>query len=344
MSVHTRKKTSGIFASLSDDLLGLVINKVKDKRDRKSFSEVCKQWFKVEGLDRSKLIFYVNDPGFSLSSLARFPKIVTLTLLGCKFDIDLEFIAQTCPRIERIMIVGRDVELKGDAGVLNPKGVCALGEGCPRLSHVHIMGLNAIGNSGVVELVHSARKLKSLILINTKLISDGALSGIGSTSSISILELINCCNITDEGLDSLANGSISKTLKKLIIAGPIRSKFCKITDTGIKILRKMCCLEYLKLSFWGTTSRITDIGGVGIAAIQTLKDLTLNFLDVSDLTMVTLAQNCRNLEILDIRGCQKIVFGCPSLDSVLVDSRRRRDPTWNDELMQNKTRKVVKFV
>ncbi|XP_004301832.1 PREDICTED: F-box/LRR-repeat protein 20-like [Fragaria vesca subsp. vesca] len=344
MSVHTRKKTSGIFASLSDDLLGLVINKVKDKRDRKSFSEVCKQWFKVEGLDRSKLIFYVNDPGFSLSSLARFPKIVTLTLLGCKFDIDLEFIAQTCPRIERIMIVGRDVELKG--------------------------------NSGVVELVHSARKLKSLILINTKLISDGALSGIGSTSSISILELINCCNITDEGLASLANGSISKTLKKLIIAGPIRSKFCKITDTGIKILCKMCCLEYLKLSFWGTTSRITDIGGVGIAAIQTLKDLTLNFLDVSDLTMVTLAQNCRNLEILDIRGCQKvtgagicafcshkclkslnldylminlsdveqIVFGCPSLDSVLVDSRRRRDPTWNDELMQNKTRKVVKFV
>ncbi|KAL6182890.1 hypothetical protein ACLB2K_044302 [Fragaria x ananassa] len=92
--------------------------------------------------------------------------------------------------------------------------------------------------------------------------------------------------------------------------------------------------------------------------------------------MVALAQNCRNLEILDIGRCDKVtgagicafcshkclkrlkldelkinlsdvervVFGCPSLDSVVVDSRRRSDPTWSDELMQDRTRKVVKFV
>ncbi|KAL6177871.1 hypothetical protein ACLB2K_049392 [Fragaria x ananassa] len=135
----------------------------------------------------------------------------------------------------------------------------------------------------------------------------------------------------------------------------------------------MCSLEHLELSISGTTSRITDIGGVGIAAIRTLKKLTLNFLDVSDTTMVALAQNCRNLEILDIGGCDKvtvagicafcchkclkclvldelkinlsdverIVFGCLSLKSVVVDHRRRLDPTWSDELMHEKTRKVV---
>lgn len=92
--------------------------------------------------------------------------------------------------------------------------------------------------------------------------------------------------------------------------------------------------------------------------------------------MVTLAQNCHNLERLDIRGCEKvtvagicafcchkclkclvldkfkinlsdverIVFGCPSLKSVVVDYRMRLDPTWSIELMHEKTRKVVKFV
>ncbi|KAL6182889.1 hypothetical protein ACLB2K_044301 [Fragaria x ananassa] len=242
MGVHTKKK-SGIFSSLSDDLLGLVINKVKDKRDRKSFSEVCKQWFKVEGLDRSKLILYVNDPGSSLSVLTRFPNIVTLWLLGCNTHPDLEFVAQTCPRIERIMIECRDEKQTGDGGVLNPEGLCGLGEGCPRLSHVEIMGLNAIGNSGVVELVHSAHNLESLVLLNNKLISNEALRGIGSASSISILQLIRCDNVTDEGLAFLANGSTSKTLKKLNL------ECCpKITDTGVDLLRKMCSLEHLKIS------------------------------------------------------------------------------------------------
>ncbi|KAL6177873.1 hypothetical protein ACLB2K_049394 [Fragaria x ananassa] len=348
MGVHTKKK-SGIFSSLSDDLLGLVINKVKDKRDRKSFSEVCKQWFKVEGLDRSKLIHYVNDPGFSLSGLTRFPNIVTLWLLGCNTHPDLELIAQTCHKVESIMIECRDEKQTGDGGVLSPKGLCALGEGCPKLSHVEIMGLNAIGNSGVIELVHSAHNLESLVLLNNKLISDEALRGIGSTSSISILQLMGCDSITDEGLSFLANGSTSKTLNKLIL------ECCpKITDTGVDLLRKMYSLEHLKISCRAKTSRITDIGGVGISAILTLKVLILKHLDVSDPTMVALAQNCRNLEILDIGGCDKVtgagicafcshkclkrlkldhlkinlsdvervVFGCPSLDSVVVDSRR----------------------
>ena len=97
---------------------------------------------------------------------------------------------------------------------------------------------------------------------------------------------------------------------------------------------------------------------------------------MSDPTMVALAQSCHNLEILNIRGCKKVtgagicaisslkclkylilddlkinlsdvervVFGCPSLDSVVVDSRRRLDPIWSEELMHDKTKKAVKFV
>ncbi|KAL6181751.1 hypothetical protein ACLB2K_048400 [Fragaria x ananassa] len=239
MGVHTGEKL-GIFSSLHDDLVGLIINKVKDKQDRKSFSEVCKQWFKLE---------------------------------VCQTHTDLEFIAQTCPKIESVGIECRDEKLEG--GVLSPKGLHALGEGCPKLFVVDIVGRKAIGNSGVVEFLHSAHNLDALGMLDNELISDEALKGIGCTSSISILDLIHCHNITDEGLAFLANGSTSRTLKKLII------DCCpEITDTGVEHLCKMCSLESLKLCLLGTRSPITDIGGLGISAIRTLMEVILIHPDV----------------------------------------------------------------
>ncbi|XP_004309567.1 PREDICTED: F-box/LRR-repeat protein 20-like [Fragaria vesca subsp. vesca] len=300
MGVHTGEKL-GIFSSLHDDLVGLIINQVKDKQDRKSFSEVCKQWFKLEGLDRSSLTLNVTNPGFSLHALTRFPNIVSMRVRDCQTHTDLEFIAQTCPKIESVRVECRDEKPVG--GVLSPKGLRALGEGCPKLCIVDIVGRKAIGNSGVVELLHSTHNLDALGLLDNELISDEALRGIGCTSSISILDLIHCHNITDEGLAFLANGSTSRTLKKLII------DCCpEITDTGVEHLRKMCSLESLELCLLGTRSPITDIGGLGISAIRTLKELILIHPDVSDSTMVALAENCSKLETLDIKGCENVTI------------------------------------
>ncbi|XP_024178513.1 uncharacterized protein LOC112184484 [Rosa chinensis] len=283
MGVHTKKK-SRIFSSLSVDLLGLVINKVKDKEDRNSLPQNCKQWFKLEGLDRSSLSLDVNKPGFSLPALTRFPNIVNLTLWDFKTHTDLEFIAKP----------------KGDGCILSRKGLCALGDGCPKLSEVEIIGPNATGDSGVDELLHSAQNLEPLVLLKNSLISGEALRAIGFTSSISILELIHCYNITDEGLAFSVNGSTSKTLKKFVLYT------CpKITNTGVELLGKMCSLEHLELSSGGEMSQITDIGGVAISAIRTLKELRLNHLNVSNPTIVALAQNFRNLEILDIGGSER---------------------------------------
>ncbi|PRQ16543.1 putative leucine-rich repeat domain, L domain-containing protein [Rosa chinensis] len=68
----------------------------------------------------------------------------------------------------------------------------------------------------------------------------------------------------------------------------------------------MCSLEHLKLSYEGEVSQITDIGGVGISAIRTLRELILNYVNLSDPTMAALAQNCRNLEMLDLGGCERV--------------------------------------
>lgn len=93
---------------------------------------------------------------------------------------------------------------------------------------------------------------------------------------------------------------------------------------------------------------------------------------ISDATIVALAENCPKLEILDIKDChevrrdgilafsshqclkslvllglwdfdlfdvESIALGCPSLESVVVDSSLRVDPAWSSELMHEHTKK-----
>lgn len=130
--------------------------------------------------------------------------------------------------------------------------------------------------------------------------SDEALEAIGSANSISVLNLLGCSLITDLGLASLANGSSSKTMKKLVLA-----ECDRITDSGVSLLQRMRRLEELNLAECGP--KITDIGGVAIAAIQTLKRLNLSWLvNVSDPTLVALAENCPVLANLDVTGCELV--------------------------------------
>ncbi|XP_024171368.1 F-box/LRR-repeat protein 4-like [Rosa chinensis] len=368
MVSHT--KELGKLFLMSDDFVGLIISKVSIKDDRKSFSEVCKQWFKVEGLSRSSLRVFADRPGFSLAALTRFPNLVHLEIFELQTDIEIEIIAQTCRKIESITVFCFDAHQEGHGGILRGKGLMALGNGCPKLSKVMLAGEDTVRDSGIIALLHSKHSFDALVFLSNSLITDQALRAIGLASSISILELVGCSGIKDMGLGFLANGSTSKTLKKLVL------NLCRgITDTGVKLLQKMCSLEHLELSYCGRRGEITDIGGVAISAIQTLKEIKLDgLLGVSDPTMLALAQNCCNLEILDLEGCQgvtgagirafsshqclkrlvllglrnfnlsdveSVAFGCPSLESesVVVDSLWKLDAT----LMQDNTRRVLKF-
>ncbi|XP_004301836.1 PREDICTED: F-box/LRR-repeat protein 3-like [Fragaria vesca subsp. vesca] len=335
MAVHT-KKISGKTCVLSDDLLGLILNYVTNKDDRKSFSEVWKQWFRVEGLNRSSLC--VDKPDIPLPALTRFPNLVHFETWKHTTDTDLEFIAQICPQIEVIKVTNYGSHFLGR------KGLWALGNGCPKLSKVSLFG-NKIGNSAVFALVNSAQILTSLAFTCNSFISDPVLRAIGSQCCITTLEFTSSCNITDLGLGFLANGCVSKTLKRLVLDEMVD----RISDGGI-----------------------TDIGGVAISGIQTLRELRLFLEGISDATIVALAENCPKLEILDIKDChevrrdgilafsshqclkslvllglwdfdlfdvESIALGCPSLESVVVDSSLRVDPAWSSELMHEHTKK-----
>ncbi|PRQ43465.1 putative leucine-rich repeat domain, L domain-containing protein [Rosa chinensis] len=167
-------------------------------------------------------------------------------------------------------------------------------------------------HDGIVSFIPLADNLKHLDLGYIMFVSDKTLEAIGSSSCpITVLNL-ESCHITDCGLRFLTNGSCSKTIKELVLKGCHR-----ITDSGVSLLQKMCALEELNLA---DCREVTDVGGVAISAIRTLKKLDFARGPkvtawgpawgprVTDRTILALAENCLNLEILDLSG-NKFVTG-----------------------------------
>lgn len=68
-----KKKSATINSMLDEHVLGLILEKIKDKEDRDSFSEVCKSWLRVERVTRRSL--RVRQP-IPLKAMTAFPYLV----------------------------------------------------------------------------------------------------------------------------------------------------------------------------------------------------------------------------------------------------------------------------
>ncbi|PRQ52612.1 putative leucine-rich repeat domain, L domain-containing protein [Rosa chinensis] len=279
---------------LSVDELGSILKLVTDPDDRKSFSQVCKQWSKVEGLNRSSLRLLQSD--LLRRVLPRCPNLITFQTQEPLSDADLEFLAQTCPRLQVINLSICDNESKVQDLVSD--GVCALANQCPNITRLLLRRRLKAGVASVIKLLPN---LTHLDLGLCHKVEDNDIEAIGSAaSSIAYLNLESCVCITDRGLGFLSHALFSKTLKTLVLA-----KCSKITDSGVSVLQNMCCLEHLNLANHG--AKITDVGGLAISEIKTLKKLNLSgLMSLTDQTVVALAQNCLNLEVLDLSDCQRV--------------------------------------
>ncbi|KAJ4825085.1 hypothetical protein Tsubulata_035200 [Turnera subulata] len=289
---------------LGDDEVSLILNWVHDQSHRKSCSLVCKQWLRLEGQARSSI--RVLDPDLLLSFLPRFPNLLSFELSGLITNTHLEFIAKTCPKLEFL-----NLNLKSPRGGENNDGFCefsdiddagvvALASQCCKLSKVFLRRRQRVGDVGVVNLVNCARNLSSLDLGRCVLVSDQSLEAIGGLGSIRVLNLQACSLITDRGLACLATGCCSRTLKKLVLA-----ECDRVTDSGVSLLQMIRCLEELNLAECGP--KVTDNAGLAIASIPCLQRLNLSWLiNLSDITVAAIAENCRDMVALDLTGCEMI--------------------------------------
>ncbi|KAK6163593.1 hypothetical protein DH2020_000457 [Rehmannia glutinosa] len=309
---------------LSDDLLALILDKFDDPNDRKSFSQVCKNWLRVEGLHRSTL--QVFEPDLLPNFLPRFPNLLKFQASTPIRNSLIQFLANTCPRIQ---VLNLNYKETGDLCCENvgeddfdDEGLCDIARGCRDLRKVLLRRRSGIGNHGVVSLVGFSGNLRNLDL--------GFYMG----------------------LAFLAKGYLCNTLRILNLA-----ECDQITDCGLIYLKEMGCLEELNLAECGP--KVTDIGfEMAVATFWTLKKLNMSWLiDVSTVTVVALARNCWNLEVLDLSGCElvsetvfcafashgslkeliwtdnefaitghdleNLVFGCSTLERIVLDKRFR---------------------
>ncbi|XP_072978557.1 F-box protein At5g07670-like [Typha angustifolia] len=291
---------------LGDDELYSILRRVSDSRDRKSCSEVSKQWARAEGLTRSFL--RLLDPQFLPSFLPRFPNLTTFESCSRVSDPNLDLLAHTCPSLKTLNLNLHqtrsglesfdDIRLDEDFG---DDGLRAVAAGCRRLTKVFMRRRKGIGDSGIASLVSLAKNLTVLDLSWCSRITDEALGAIGAVSSLSVLCLHGCSLVTDSGLASLSNGPLlSRSIRRLDL-----SECDRISDNGVMSLRKLSFLQELDLAECGP--KVTDAGIVAIASVSSLRRLSVKWLiNLSDAAVLALARDCQYLVELDVTGCELI--------------------------------------
>lgn len=214
MAERTKRRPAGRICLLSEDELGLILNRLSDPDDRKSFSLVCKQWMRVEGATR--LSIRLLRPQILRHVLPRFPNLVTFEMSKPIRNSDLAFLGHACPKIEviNLNLLKQISDLRG----FGSKGLYYLGNGCPNLSKLSLRRRLGVTSDGVGWLLKKAINLRYLDLGECIFVTDKVLEAIGSWSSLTYLNLEGCGKITNRGLDFLANGSCSKTLKTLVLS------------------------------------------------------------------------------------------------------------------------------
>ncbi len=175
---------------------------------------------------------------------------------------------------------------------------------CKNLEDLDLGGCTKVTNLGLFFVSLGLKKIKRLNLRSCRQISDagiGHLAGINSepvalATSLVDLGLQDCQKLTDESLKHISVG-----LTKL---RRINLSFCvSVTDTGIKCLSSLACLESLNLR---SCDNISDIG-IGFLAedsMPNLKSLDVSFCaNVTDTGLKLIASGMAGLRSLSMTTC-----------------------------------------
>ncbi|GFP96697.1 F-box/LRR-repeat protein 4 [Phtheirospermum japonicum] len=309
---------------LLDELLALILDEIKDPDDRKSFSQVCKNWLRLEGLHRSSL--RVLEPDLILNFLPRFPNLLKFQASTPIRNSLIHVVANTCPKIQVLNLNYKETcdfhfECAGEDDI-DDEGLCDIAKGCRNLDTVLLRRRSRIGDLGVVTLLGLSRNLRNLDIGFCSRVSDEAIRSIGDLKHLEVLNLQGCFLITDCGLAFLGEGSLCDTLRKLNLA-----ECDQITDKGLMNLKDMVHLEELNLSDCGPN--VTDKAiEMAVAKLWSLKKLNLSWLiNLTYKTIDALARGCSNLEVLDISGCETI---SPSTVCAFAGHGSLKELIWTD--------------
>ncbi|KAI0493601.1 hypothetical protein KFK09_023720 [Dendrobium nobile] len=305
-------------------------------------------------LDMSQSVSRSFFPGVADSDLsviaAGFPLLRILNLSNCKGITDAGMIT-----LGKVLTNLQSLDVS-NCKKLTDTGLVAIAKGCHDLrslkldacrsitddlfqslsqncSHLEELGLAScfkITDSGIIRLVHGCRWIKCLDVSKCGKVGDAGISRVAEvcSSSLKVLKLLDCCNVGDKSILSLANSC--HNLETLVICG------CRyISDESVKSLA-LSCYQSLRILGMSWCSNITDLTvnwifsncrylmALDIGSCDNITDSAfeglicgdfesdLKVLKVTNLPRITVAamnillESCKSLDYLDLRSCTHI--------------------------------------
>ena len=284
---------------LGEDEIFSIFERIPNRKDKKSFSKVCKKFMKVASFHIGSLKNQFPDLLYDM--LIASPKMGFFQCRKPLSNNHMKLIAESCPNI-KILNLFHPPGPRHEVGKLefDDVGLRAIAEACNQLVYVNLGGRLHFKDIGIGSLVRSCKNLRKLALSNCINVTDKSLKMIGEATRLKYLCLRGCNLISDLGLEYLADGVVKYCLTTLNLYN------CDgITDNGIIHLQKLVSLRTLDLSRCG--ANITDHGIVALCELPNLQILYLNFLtNITDISLLEIGRKCLEVSMLSLEGCERI--------------------------------------
>ena len=259
-----------------------------------------------EGFDLSNCARLTNN---SLAHIDRMNNIKVLCLNYCPLinDVGIKSIRTLFGKLQVLSLEGLvDV---------SDEGLSPVAENCVNLQQVNVSKCPNVSHEALVKIARKNPHLSALGMSGTR-IGDEAFSLIcsamqdsGCGKAMTSIDISNCRELTDIGVSCMAE--VCPSLLKLNMSG-----LCRVSDVGVRAVCANCWhLQYLNVedifllrddAFWFSAT----YDGRRAANENMLVSLqTINMTDCSNLTdrgLEGLAERCRKLDVLILRGCDKI--------------------------------------
>ncbi|XP_023729861.1 uncharacterized protein LOC111877580 [Lactuca sativa] len=290
-------------AQLGDDELISIFKRINNPDDRRSFSQVSKQFLKLACSRLTNL--HIAFPDLLYDILPESPNLVTFECHKPLSNTHMKLLAHSCPKLRYMNLsLEKNTDSQADSMIevdFDNNGLCEVTNACKNLYYVSLSRRLHVGDVEVTSLVRSSKNLAVLDLSGCVSVTDESLKAIAETTSwLRVLNLQGCYLITDLGLKYLSNGHVRHFLEELVLA-----ECDRISDDGILYLKQIRCLTDLNLSKCGVN--ITDVGVGALLQLPKIERLDLSWLiNVTDISLFVIGEHYWKLRAISLTGCEAV--------------------------------------
>lgn len=278
----------------------------------------------------------LNISDVSLAVIGHYGKSVTdLSLTGLQNVTERGFwVMGNCQGLQKL----RFFSINACQGVTD-LGVEAMGKGCPNLKQLCLRRCTFLSDNGLDSFAKVAGSLESLQLEECHRITQSGFFGVlvNCAEKLKALSLTNCLGFKDMAI-GFPFPSLCKSLRSLSVRNCLGfgnnslamvGKLCPqlhnvvlaglngITDDGLLPLVNNCEAGLSKVNLSGCVN-LTDKVVSTIAKLHswTLEQMNLDSCNITDASLVSIAENCLLLSELDVSKCAVTDSGIAALASV----------------------------